>query len=266
MPSSGVSAQPPRRQKSRRRRGRKAARSANHNSASRQADLATPAERTANENLARWRATQPRPAANDLPEMKSTPVEHPHSFTSSLLTQPPISAANQNTGISSRRDHSEIWGLYKLAQTDPRQDLTATHSRVNTSGFGLSSPALQQPSTKPFSGLPSRPQLTSTYREVGEAERERPGIVYPLLPRAARPDTRLMIDTALPEAAALYRRSRPPTVLEITESRLKEDSQPPGPRRASPTNAAAIAQRVSTGHPSARLHEATGAIRRHTLV
>ena len=143
MPSPGASSQPPRRQKSRRRRRRKAARSANHNSASRQADLATPAERTANENSARRRATQPRSAANDLPEMKSTPVEHPHSFTSSLLTQPPISAANQNAGISSRRDHSEFWGLYKPAQSDPRQDLTATHSRDNISGFGLSSPALK---------------------------------------------------------------------------------------------------------------------------
>ena len=105
-------------------------------------------------------------------------------------------------------------------------DLTATHSRVNTSGFGLSSPALQQPSTKPFSGLPSRRLMTSPHREAGEAERERPGIVYPLLPRAAPPDTQLMI-----EAAALDCRSRPHTVLEITESRLKEDSQPPGPRR-----------------------------------
>ena len=157
--------------------------------------------------------------------MKSTPVEHPHSFTSSPLTQPPISATNQNSGISSRQDHSEIWGLYKPAQTDPRQDLTATHSRVNISGFGLSSPALQQPSTKPFSGLPSRRLMTSPYREAGEADGERPGIVYPLLPRAARPDTRLMIDAALPEAAALDRRSRPPTVLEIP------DSQPQGPRR-----------------------------------
>ena len=73
--------------------------------------------------------------------------------------------------------------------------------------------------------------MTSPHREAGEAERERPGIVYLLLPRAARPDTRLMIDAALPEAAALDRRSRPPTVLEITETRLKEDSQPQGPRR-----------------------------------
>ena len=163
--------------------------------------------------------------------MKSTPVEHPHGFTSSPLTPLPIPTANQNSRSSFRQDHSEIWGLYKPAQTNPRQDLTANHSRVNTSGFGLSSPALQQPSTKPFSGLSSRPQLTSPHKEVGEAERERPGIVYLLLPRAARPDTWLMIDAALPEAAALDRRSRPPTVLEITESRLKEDSQPQGPRR-----------------------------------
>ena len=167
MPSSGAFSQPPRRQKSRRRRRRKAKRSANRNSASRQADLATPAERTANENSARRRATQPRSAANDLPEMKSTPVEHPHSFTSSLLTQPPISAANQNAGPTSHRDHSEFWALYKPAQSDLRQDLTAAHSRDNISRFGLSSPALKQPSTKPFSGLPSRPKLTSPHREAG---------------------------------------------------------------------------------------------------
>ena len=231
MPPSGASSQPPRHLKSRRRRRRKAVRSANRNSASHQAGLAAPPTRSANDNSARWRATQPSSAANDLPGMKSTSVEHPHSFTPSPLTQPPIPTANQNAGIPSRRDHSEIWGLYKPAQTDPRQDLTATHSRVNTSGFGLSSPALQQPSTKPFSGLPSRPHLTSPYREAGEAERERPGIMYPLLPCAVRPDTRLMIDAALPEAAALDRRSRPPTVLEITESRLKENSLPQGPRR-----------------------------------
>ena len=193
MPSSGASSQPPRCQKSRRRRRRKAACAANQNSASRQSDLATPAERTANENSARRRATQPRSAANDLPEMNSTPVKHHHSFTFSLLTQPPISVANHNAGISSCRDHSEFWGLYKPAQSDPRQDLTATHSRDNISGFGLSSPALKQPSTKPFSGLPSRRHLTSPHREAGEAYRERPGIVYPLLPRAARPDTRLQV-------------------------------------------------------------------------
>ena len=231
MPSSGASSQPPRRQKSRRRRRRKAARAANKNSASRQADLATPSAWSANRNSAHWRATQPRSASNDRPEMRSTSVEHPHSFTSSPLTQLPIPTANQNSGSASRQDHSEIWGLYKPAQTHPRQDLTATHSRDNISGFGLSSPALQQPSTKPFSGLPAR-RMTSPHREAGEADRERPGIVYPLLPRAALPDTRLLIDAALPKAAALDRRSRPPTVLDIGETRLLENPQPQGPRLA----------------------------------
>ena len=128
IPPSKAPSQPPRRLKSRRRRKRKAVRSANRNSASRQADLATPPTRSANENSARWRATQPRSTDNDLPGMKSTPVEHPHSFTSSPLTQLPIPTANQNSRNSSRQDHSEIWGLYKLAQTDPRQDLPATHT------------------------------------------------------------------------------------------------------------------------------------------
>ena len=163
--------------------------------------------------------------------MRSTSVEHPHSFTSSPLTQLPIPTTNQNSGSASRQDHSEIWGLYKPAQTHPRQDLTATHSRDNISGFGLSSPALQQPSTKPFSGLLAR-RMTSPHREAGEAVRERPGIVYPLLPCAACPDTRLLMDAALPEAAALDRRSRPPTVLHIGETSLPENHQPQGLRFA----------------------------------
>ena len=232
MPPSGASSQPPRRLKSRRRRRRKVARSANRNSASRQADLATPPTRSANENSAHWRATQPRSAANDRPGMNSTPVEHPHSFTSSPLTELPITTANQNSRSSSPQDHSEIWGLYKPAQTDPRQDLTATHTRDNISGFGLSSPAPQQPPTKPFSGSPARHSMTDPYREARDAEGERPGIIYPLLSCATRPGTRLQIDAALPEAAALDRRTRPPTVLDIAESRLPENPQPQGPRLA----------------------------------
>ena len=232
MPPSGDVSQPPRRQKSRRRRRRKAASPASQLPASRQADFTTQAEPTANDNSARWRETRPRSAANDWPEMRSTPVKHPHSFTSSPLSQLPIPAANQNAVRASRRDHFEIWGLYKPAQTDPRQDLTATQPRVNSSGFGLSSPALQQPSTKPFSGLASRQLMTSPHREAGEAARERPGIVYPLLPHATRPDTRLTIDAAaLPESAALGRQSRPPTVLELGETALQENRPPSQSRR-----------------------------------
>ena len=155
-------------------------------------------------------------------------MKHPQSFISSSLSQPPISAANRNGDRSSRQDHSEIWGLYKPTQIDPSQDLTATRLRDNISGFGLSSTALQQPPTKPFSGLPAR-RMTSPYREARDAGRERPGIIYPLLPRAARPDTRLQIDVALPEAAALDRSTRPPTVLNIVDPNLTEEERQPGP-------------------------------------
>ena len=102
--------------------------------------------------------------------------------------------------------------------------------------------------------------MTDPYREARDAEGERSGIIYPLLPRAARPDTWLQIDAALPEAAPLDRRTRP-TVLDIVESRLPENHQPQGQRlarRQSRKRIAAIALRGSTDHPSARLHGATG--------
>ena len=204
MLPSGGEIQPPKCQKSRRRRRRKAARSATQSPASRPADVMTQADPTANSNSARWRATRPRSEANDRPEMRSTPVKHPLSFTSSPLSQPPISAANRNRERASCQDHSENLGLYKPAPTDTRQDLTATQPRVSSSGFGLSSPAPKQPYTKPFSGLPSGLKVTSTYREAGGTFGGRPGIVYPLLPRATHPDTKLTIDAAaLPESAAL---------------------------------------------------------------
>ena len=49
------------------------------------------------------------------------------------------------------------------------------------------------------------PQITCPTREAGGALRERPGVVYPLLPRAQRPDTNVAIEAALPEAAAVGR-------------------------------------------------------------
>ena len=206
----------------RRRRKKKATAAANDNSAPRTADVTAPV----NDNSAHWRATRPRSAANDRPGVRSTPVKHPLSFTSSPPSQPPISAANQNGECSSGQDHSENL----LARTD----LTATQPRANNSVFGLSSPAPKQPYTKPFSGLPSRPKVTSPYREAGGTYGGRPGIVYPLLPRATRPDTKLLIDTvALPESAALGCQSRPPTVLDLEETREKEN-QPPSQSRRQP--------------------------------
>ena len=216
--SSGAPLTSPHPKKSRRRRRRKNRRLANENSAPSSAAPVTPDERWANRNSASQRATQPQSAANDPAQMMSTPVYQHQSFHSSHLPQPPIPAANENSAFQFGLERGGIPGLYKPAQPDPRQNSTATYSRDNISGFGLSSPSLLQPCTKPFSGLPSRRSMTSPTREAGDAVRERPAIVYPLQTRAARPDTRVAIEAALPEAAALDRHAQPPTVLEIDES------------------------------------------------
>ena len=223
----------PRQKKSRRRRRRKASKSANQNAALCSAAPVTPDDRWANRNAASPRATRPKSAANDPQEMRSTPVYSSPSFHSSHVSQPPIPAANENAGFPFDLDRCEFSGLYKPAQIDPRQDLTATPTRVNSSGLGLSSPAPKQPSTKPFSGLPSGRKVTSPFREAGEAQGERPGIVYPLLPRSTCPDTRLFIDAAtLPESAALSRQARLPTVLDLEKEDPREkENQPPSQSR-----------------------------------
>ena len=228
--SPGAPSTQPKHKKSQRRRRRRTNRAANQNSAHRSTAPMTPDERWTNENSASQRVTRPMSAANDLPEMSSTPVEHCKSFHSSHLPQPPIPAANENSELSFGLDRCGIPGLYKPAPADPRQDSTATLTRDNISGFGLSSPSLLQPCTKPFSGLPSRRSMTSPTREAGNAARERPGIVYPLLPLAACPDTRVVIEAALPEADALDSRAWPPTVLEIDESSLSQSVPHPKQR------------------------------------
>ena len=169
--SPGTLSTQPKHKKSQRRRRRRTNRTANKISAPRSADPVTPDEHWANENSASRRVTRPKSAANDLPEMRSTPVEHRQSLHSSHLTQPPISAANENSEHSFDRDRCEFSGLYKPAPADPRQDSTAALTRDNISGFGLSSPSLLQPCTKPFSGLPSRRLMTSPKREAGDAAR-----------------------------------------------------------------------------------------------
>ena len=232
----GAPLAPPLPKKSRRRRRRRNHRSANQNSAPRSAPPVTPDERWANENSASQSATRPKSAANDLPKMMSTPVYQHPSFHSSHLSQPPFPAANGNSTFQFGLDRCRIPGLYKPAHPDPRQDSTATVTRENISGSGFSSPSLLQPCTKPFSGLPSRRSMTSPTREAGEATRERPGIGYPLLPRAVRHDTRVVIEATLPEAAALDRRSQPPTVLEIGDTSLLQQvsfpRRPPSRRQS----------------------------------
>ena len=69
--------------------------------------------------------------------------------------------------------------------------------------------------------------MTSPTREAGEATRERPGVVYPRLLRAQRPETRVVIEAALPEAAALDHRAQPPTVLEIGDTSLPQQLSSP---------------------------------------
>ena len=154
----------------------------------------------------------------------SIPRASPPLRCHSIPSQQPIEIQNADLAWTTLKSE----GVYKPARNDPRQDSTANRQRDNFSGFGLSSPALQQPPTKPFSGLPSRQHLTDPTREAREAGRQRPGIVYPL-PRAVRPDTRLVIDAALPEAAALDRCGRPPTVVDIPEPGRTMGNCLPGP-------------------------------------
>ena len=231
--SSGAPLALPHPKKSRRRRNR---RSANENSAPCSAAPVTSDERWANRNSASQRATQHQSAASDPTQMMSTPVYKGQSIHSSHLTQPPVPATNRNAAFQFGLDRCRFPGLYKPALPDPSQDLTANPSRVNNSGSGLSSPSLLQPCTKPFSGRPARPQMTCPTREAGEAIRKRPGVVYP----------RVMIEAALPEAAALDRRAQPPTVVEIGDTSLPKRASSPR-RRASRRQSRKRRRNRSTG-------------------
>ena len=241
--SSGAPLASPHPKKSRRRRNR---RSANENSAARSAAPVTPDKRWANRNSASQRATQHQSAASDPTQMMSTLVYKEQSFHSSHLPQPLVPATNRNAAFQFGLDRCRFPGLYKPVHPDPSQDLTANPSRVNNSGSGLSSPSLLQPCTKPFSGRPARPQMTCPIREAGEAIRERPGVVYPLLPRAQRPDPRVVIEAALPEATALDRQAQPPTVLEIGDTSLPQQASSPR-RRASRRQSRKRRRNRSTG-------------------
>ena len=139
--SPGAPLASPHPKKSRRRRRRRNRRSANQNSAPSSATPVTPDERWANRNSASQSATQPQSAANDPSQMMSTPVYQHPSFHSSHLSQPHFPAANGNSAFQFGLDRCRIPGLYKPAHPDPRQDLTATLTRVNNSGSGFSSPS-----------------------------------------------------------------------------------------------------------------------------
>ena len=228
---SGAPLASPLPRKCRRRRRRKARRAANENTAPHSAAPVTPDERWANENAGFQRATPHQLEASDPTQMKSAAVYKDPSIHSHPFTQPRISVTNRNSAFPFGLERREIPSLYKPAFPDPRQDLTAGTLGVNNSGSSLYSPSHLHPYTKPFSGRPARPYMTCPTREAGEALRERPGIVYPLLPCAQRPDTSVAIDATLPEAAAVGRQALPPTVVDIGTNSQPQPEPPT--RRAS---------------------------------
>ena len=214
---------------------------ANENSASRMADSATQLESPANRNSGRAgssTATRPRSTANDnspLPgnrpgtsrSVRSTPVEHPLTFLCPQHSQSPRFWTNQNAGRRFDPDHPEFWGVYKPAQPSIQQDSANRLHRDSFSRSSLSSPALQRShrdsSESPSGQLNKEISLTDSKREARIAGGSGSGIVNPL-PHAAHPDTRLEVNAAPPEAAALSRAERPTTVLDILETGRLEDT------------------------------------------
>ena len=229
---SGAPLTPPLPRKCRRRRRRKAHRAANENAAPRSAAPVTPDERWANQNTGIPGATQHQPEASDPTQMRRTAVYSGPSIHSHPFTQPPISAANRNSALPLDLERCKFPGIYKPASPDLRQDLTARPFRVNISGSSLSSPSHLHRYSKPFSGRPARPYMTCPTREAGGALRERPGIIFPLMPRAQRPDTSVAIEAALPEAATVGRQALPPTVVDIGTT-SQPQPEPSTRRRAS---------------------------------
>ena len=176
------------------------------------------------------------------------PVKHPLTFQCSQYPQNPSLTANHNSECRFDPDHPESRRVYKPAQPSIQQDSALRSRRDSFSGSDLSSPALQRSHRDPFSGslsgltkkdqltgMPSgltrNVSLTGSVREGRIAGGLRPGPVQPH-PRAACPDTRLNIDAAPSEAAAVSRAEWPPTVLDIPESgRLETTRCPVSPQR-----------------------------------
>ena len=180
------------------------------------------------------------------------------SIHSSNLTQPLISATNRNSAFPFGLERCEFPGLYKPALPDLRQDLNTTPIRVNNSGSGFSSPSLLQPCTKPFSGRPARLQMTCPKREAGEAIRERPGIVYPLLPC---PTSRHQRRDRSRSARSCC--SRTPSPAAHCCGHWKHQPAPASAinQETRFSKAVAIARRECSGRPSARRPTDTGVIR-----
>ena len=209
--------------KCRRRRRRQARRAANRKGAFSSATPVTPDERWANQRPGHPGATHPLLLEDSDPTSRMRTAQYPPSR---IVGNP---AANENSPFHVGLESGEFPGLYKPAVPDQKQDTTARTLRVKNSGSGISSPPYLLPYTKPFSGRPTGSLMTSPTREAGEALRSRSGIVYPLLPRAHRPDTHVVVDGALPEPAAVQRQELPPTIVEIGST--SQPQTPPSVRR-----------------------------------
>ena len=219
----------PRKLRPQRRKEKQSGPAANHNSPSRET------------------GSQPGTSGSPGSAMRA-PVKHPLTFQRSQHPQHPRLTANHNSERRFDPDHPESGRLYKPARSSIQQDSTIRSRRDSFSGSGLSSPALQRSHRDSFSGSPAgltrnvpltgmpsgltkKVSLTDPVREGRIAGGLRPGPVQPH-PRAACPDTRLDIDAAPPEAAAVSRAERPPTVLDIPESgRLETTRCPESPHR-----------------------------------
>ena len=177
------------------------------------------------------------------------------------------SGTNENSPFQIGLESSRNPGLYEPTIPETQQDTQAGTLRVKNSGSGTSSPPYLLPCTKPFSGRPFGSIMTGPTREAGEALRSGSGIVYPLLPRAHRPDTSVTVDAALPEPAAFQRQIQLPTVVDIealsSPRRLlhQEDALLGSP----PENADATVQLRYSGQPNAHLHGGIGVTKSHLL-
>ena len=195
-PAVPLSLAPPKKCRMRRRQAQRAA---NRNAGIISAVPLTQDERWANQRTAGHAgATQPQPEDSDPTSTRRTAVYPPSRIVGGSWT-------NENSPFQIGLESSRIPGLYKPAVPGHQQDTQAETLRVKNSCSGTSSPPYLLPGA---------------------------GIVYPLLPRAHRPDTSVTVDAALPEPAAFQRQDQPPTVVEIG-SPVQPQTSPATRRRAS---------------------------------
>ena len=156
------------------------------------------------------------------------PVEDPLTFLRPQHSQSPRIWTNHNSELRSDPDHSEFRGVYKPVQPSFQQDYTNRSRRDSFSGSGLSSPALQRTHSLDRPLGSGNKSLTDPKREERIAGGLRPSLVL-THPHTACPDTRLDLDAAPPEAAAISCAEWPPTAVDIPETGRLETTRRPEP-------------------------------------